>query len=42
MLILELDKEEGLWNVMSEIHKNRNEKKATFKRLPELFEVSGK
>ena len=41
MFIPEFEKEENLWNVMSEIYKNHDAKKkkqASRKRLPELFE----
>ena len=38
MFISQFEKQESLWNVKSEIYKNRNGKKTTFQRLPELFE----
>ena len=41
MFIPEFEKMESLGNVMSEIYKNGDAKLASFKRLPELFEVSG-
>ena len=39
IFISELEKEESLWDVMSEIYKNRDVKKASFKRFPEVFEI---
>ena len=41
MFISEFDNEESFCNVMSEIYKNWNAKKASFKTLPELSEMSG-
>ena len=41
MFISEFQKDESLWNVISEMSKNRDPKKARFKRLPELFEMGG-
>ena len=41
MFISEFENKESFVNVMSEIYKNDDAKKATFKRLPELFEMSG-
>ena len=38
MFISEFEKKENLWNLMSEIYKNRDAKKASFKRVPELIE----
>ena len=42
MFIPEFEKEESLWSVISESYKNRNAKNESFKRLPELFGISGK
>ena len=39
MFISEFEKEGSLWNVMSEIFKNRDALKASFRRFPELFEM---
>ena len=42
LFILEFENKESICNVMSEIYKNRDaKKKASFKRLPELSEISG-
>ena len=41
MFISEFQDKESLCNVMSEIYKNGNAKKASFKTLPELSEMSG-
>ena len=41
MFISEFEKEESLLNVISEIFKNRNRKKAIFKRFLEVFEMNG-
>ena len=41
MFISEFENKESFINVMSEIYKNDDAKKASFKRLPELFEMSG-
>ena len=41
MFMPEFEKEENLWNVISEMSKNRDAKRASFKRLPKLFEMSG-
>ena len=41
MFISEFQDKESLCNVMSEIYKNGNVKKASFKTLPELSEMSG-
>ena len=41
MFISKLENKDTLCNVMSEIYKNGDAKKASFKRLPELFEMSG-
>ena len=35
----EFEKEDSLWNVMSVIYNNRDAKRASFKRFPELFEM---
>ena len=40
MFISEFEKEESLLNVISKIFKNRNRKKAIFKRFLELFEMN--
>ena len=40
IFISEFEKEEILWNVMSEIYKKRDAKRVSFKRFPELFEMS--
>ena len=41
MFISEFDNKENLCNVMPEIYKNGDAKKASLKRLPQLFEMSG-
>ena len=41
MFISEFEIEESPWNVISEINKNSDAKKASFKGFPELFEMSG-
>ena len=41
MFISQFENKESLCNVMSEIYKNGDAKKASFKRLPELSEMSG-
>ena len=41
MFISEFENKESLCNVMSEIYNNGNTKKASFKTLPELSEMSG-
>ena len=41
MFISEFQNKGSLHNVMSEIYKNGDAKKASFKRLPELLEMSG-
>ena len=40
MFISDLENKESLCNVVSEIHKNGDANKASFKRLPELSETS--
>ena len=41
MCISKFENKESLCNIMSEIHKNGVAKKASFKRLPGLSEISG-
>ena len=41
MFISEFENKETLCNVMSEIYKTAMRKKASFKRLPQLSEMSG-
>ena len=42
MFISEFENKESFWNVEHEIYKNRDaKKKKTFKRLPDLSEMSG-
>ena len=39
--IFAFQKEESLWNVSSLLYKDRNVKKASLRRLGELFEMRG-
>ena len=41
MFISEFEDKESLYNAMSKTYKNRDAKKASFKRLPELSEMCG-
>ena len=41
IFILEFENKDSLCNVMSEIHKIGDAKKASFQRFPELSEMSG-
>ena len=41
MFISEFENKESLCSVMSKIYEDRDAKKASFKRLPELSEMSG-
>ena len=41
MFISEFENKKSLCNVISEIYKNGETKKASFKRLPELSEMNG-